>query len=558
MNLKKLTALGMACAVAAGSLAACGNSEQSAGPAGEQSGGSGASASEAAETSSQVWGDGTYNITWDDMAEVNMVYMSQSSIPSGLQEVEDAINEITEAEINTHVNLEMIEVGNYIQQVSLKMSSSEPVDIILTFPGGAASFSGMQTQGQLMDITDLMSEYGQPILDTVGDFMKATTVNGSIYAVPAYRDFTTSFYLVMRTDVLEDLGLLEQAQNIQCFADLEPILEAVNSSEKWSYLSGLASASGNGAVLISGGSFPGLNSADETIYFDNLGSVSESLGVNPDGSDPTVQLVAGTQAYKDTLTMAHDWYEKGYIYKDAATEKEMAATLVKSNTLFGYLCASEMGVEASAAANCGMPMTCVKLLTLPITTGSCTKFTWAVPASSRYPEAAVTFLSMMYTDSRIANLLAWGIEGRDYVVEDGVAKYPEGTAEAPYHSADFLAGNQFLVYPWEGQDVDIRQQAQDQMAQAYISPYLGFTCDTDPITTEIAAITTVINEFGPQLNSGIADPEEVLPQYLEKLEASNIQKVIDEYQAQLDAWIEGNGVDAGSAGSVEAESGAES
>ena len=184
-------------------------------------------------------------------------------------------------------------------------------------------------------------------------------------------------------------------------------------------------------------------------------------------------------------------------------------------------------------------MTCVKILTLPITTSSCTKFTWAVPNSSQAPEAALTFLSMMYTDSRINDLLAWRIEGRDYFIEDGVAKYPDGMTEVPYHSADYITGNQFITTPWEGTEEGIREKALAEMEEAEVSPYLGFTCDTEAITNEIAAITNVSAEYEPQVNSGIVDVS-TLDEYIEKLKDANVQKVIDEYQSQLDAWYESN------------------
>lgn len=563
MKTKKLLALGLSGILAAGCLAGCGNSEgsqgagtpdasasETAGGANEQAPADGADTgsedgtasdagnSDAADGNGASGGDGAYNVTWEDQAEIKLVFMSAGAIPSGLAEVEDAINEITESKINTHVSLEMIEMGNYIQQVSLKMSSSEPVDILLTFPGGAANFSTMATQNQLMDITDLLPEYGQGIVDTVGDYLAATTIEGAVYGIPVYRDLSTNLYVNMRTDVLEDLGILEQFENMQSLKDLEPILEAVKSSEKWSYLACLAPATGNGSVLVNSGGFPGLDSFDNNITYDTLGS-ADVLAIDPTGADPEVKLMAALDEYKELYELTHDWYEKGYVYKDSATDKETAQNLIKADKLLGCLMAGEVSSIATTEATIGMPMSAVKLLSLPITTGSCTKFTWAVPNTSKYPEAAVTFLNMMYTDPEINNLLSWGIEGRDYVVEDNIAKYPEGVTEAPYHSADFITGNQFLVVPWEGSDLDIRQQSLDAMADSEISVYLGFTCDTTAVSNEVAAVTNVVAEYGPQINSGIAEPQ-VLDDYLNKLSDVNIQKIIDEYQNQLDAWVAAN------------------
>lgn len=280
MKTKRLLALGLSGFLALGSITACANQEGQTGETDakslaeeQQDGGkleSGSLGTSGTEPEDSGTADGTadgglaesetpgsqetgsaeaeYHVTWEDMAEVKMVLIAPGAVPTGLAEVEAAINELTEPQINTHVTLEMLEMGNYIQQVSLKMSSAEQVDLLMSFPGGSATFSAMQSQGQLMDITELMEEYGQPVLDTVGDYIKATTVGGRIYGVPVYRNYASNINALMRTDVLEDLGLTEQAQNIETLADFEEILAAVKASDKWSYLSLLSPAAGNGSV----------------------------------------------------------------------------------------------------------------------------------------------------------------------------------------------------------------------------------------------------------------------------------------------------------------------
>lgn len=183
------------------------------------------------------------------MAEIIVVYPSMSTIPLGLQDVEDAINEISEAEINTHVTLQMLEMGNYEQQVNLMISSGEQLDLMITMPSGSTSFTTMTSQNQLIDITDLLSEYATRTVETVGDYMKGTQINGRTMALTTYKSFAAGIYINMRTDVLEDLGLMEAAQSMTCFADYEAILEAVKNSDKWSYLAGVTADDGNGNVL---------------------------------------------------------------------------------------------------------------------------------------------------------------------------------------------------------------------------------------------------------------------------------------------------------------------
>ena len=47
------------------------------------------------------------------MAEIQVVCMVTGSVPPGAADVEAAVNEITEQEINTHVSLTYIESGAY-------------------------------------------------------------------------------------------------------------------------------------------------------------------------------------------------------------------------------------------------------------------------------------------------------------------------------------------------------------------------------------------------------------------------------------------------------------
>lgn len=140
MKKSNIISMSMALMLGVSLVAGCGNSEggqsQDAGAAGTKSNTSvgtegnedtGSSSSAAASSSDE------------DMAEIKMVYMPLGSMPKGLQEVEDAINEITEAEINTHVDIEMIESGSYDQQIGLMMSSGEKLDLMLTLPIGSSS-----------------------------------------------------------------------------------------------------------------------------------------------------------------------------------------------------------------------------------------------------------------------------------------------------------------------------------------------------------------------------------------------------------------------------------
>lgn len=71
------------------------------------------------------------------------------------------------------------------------------------------------------------------------------------------------------------------------------------------------------------------------------------------------------------------------------------------------------------------------------------------------------------------------------------------------------------------------------------APSFGFDFDLDPVSTEVAGFRNVLDEFGRSLYTGSVDPEEYLPKMKEKMEATGIQKVIDEMQNQINSWKSG-------------------
>lgn len=474
---------------------------------------------------------------WEDMAEIEVMYASMGPVPAGLQAVEDAINAVTEPEINTCVHLNPIEMGNYVQQTSLMISSNQQVDLMM-FPYGAASFPVMQAQGQWMDITDLLSEYAAPTLDLLGDLVSGTSVNGRIYGVCGYRNMAGSEYIIMRTDVLEDLNLLDKAENMKNFEEFEEILYAVENSEKWSSLVPLASG-GNGGMIFCTNLFDPQSDFNTSAAYDSLGSIDELISAKMQGDELVMGLTYEMPEYKAIYEKTNDWYEKGYIYQDAATTQDMGAQLVQSGVVFSYISNGEYGAEATHSQNCGMPMTCVKVQDFPITTSQTQQFGWGVPTTSVYPEAAVAFLNLMFTDERIANLLAWGIEDVDYEVVDNVASYIEGNENPQYHTVDFYYGNQFITLPWEGTGSEFRTQSLAEMEKAQISPFMGFACDTSSVTDELAAVTNCLNEYRKIINTGVASPEQY-EEFINKLHSVGADKIVECYKNQLEEWLETN------------------
>ena len=168
---------------------------------------------------------------FDDIVEINMVGLGFFG-EGGKEEVLDAINEIAEEEIGVHVNYTIMDVQTYLSQVPLMMTdTSDPIDLCMLTSIPTTSFSTFTAQNQLTDITDYIDEYAPEMAELMAPYIAATTVGESVYGVPAYRIYNSSYYIVMRKDILDELGLTEQAQAIQSWSDYKALLEQVRDAQ---------------------------------------------------------------------------------------------------------------------------------------------------------------------------------------------------------------------------------------------------------------------------------------------------------------------------------------
>ena len=71
---------------------------------------------------------------------------------------------------------------------------------------------------------------------------------------------------------------------------------------------------------------------------------------------------------------------------------------------------------------------------------------------------------------------------------------------------------------------------------------MGFSFDNSSVSSEIAAIYAVVDEYRAGLLGGALDLDENYPRFIQKLKDAGIDTVIAEKQKQLDAWAQENGV----------------
>lgn len=509
----------LAGALAAGLLAGCGSGETSS----EE------------EVSTAAAEEETSFDGFDELIEIEMYGLGFYG-DDGLEEVIAAVNEISEAEINVHVNYTVMDVATYMEQIGLMMSGGEAFDLVLATAIPVVGFTTMQSQNELMDISEYLDVYGQDMQELMADYMACMTVDDAVYGVPCYYNFNTSCYIVMRTDILEELGLTEEAQAIDSWSDYEAILQQVYDAqdelpEDMQTNAVISNQDAQGTVLTGSASDIASDDFSENYGFDTLGDTNKIIYVDEDG---IVQNYFATEDYAETIERVHSWYEEGLIYKDAATSSDTGDTQMANGVTFSYIVQAQSDVEVSKSNATGYDVTAVEIHSLPMQTTTANVWGWCVPTTSENPEAAVAFMNLMYTSEEIQNLFVYGIEGRDYEVNDEGEAVLLDTLE--YQSSDWLFGNQFLCYPAEGSGGDYRETALAGFDDMEFSEYFGLTINTDEISNELTAISNVLSKYEAGLESGVSDPA-LIDTMLEEMEDAGIQTVLDYYQEQLDAWV---------------------
>jgi putative aldouronate transport system substrate-binding protein len=368
-------------------------------------------------------------------------------------------------------------------------------------------------------------------------YLDGTKVNGRLLGVSGLYSKASSDYWVYRADLAQKYGM--DTSNIKSIDDIEAQLLKLKEP-------GMAALLGNAteAEIIpwADGNYL-MGSWTNPVRYDTLGDSQTGLAIAMFSDPSKVINFYKTDIYKAGLTKARELYQKGLVYKDAAINTEMPEELMKAGKGFSVITSGELGIDAMKTSQVGYPVKSVKIMDNSLMTTAMTRFVWIVPSFSKKAPAALKFLNLMLTREDISNLLTWGIQGRDWVLnKDGTASYPTGvTAQnVKYHAEDFLWGNQYLIHPWAGNDPNLRAATLKQNQGMAKSPLLGFSYDSAPIQNELSSIYNVIKQYRPALQSGSVDPNTELPKFIKALDDAGAQKVIDTVQSQLTTWLAAN------------------
>ena len=443
-----------------------------------------------------------------------------SVAPVDWPEVEEVLNAYSAEKIGVTCEYKYMDST----QIALATQTGEYFDIAFTCDW-YNDYATNVAAGMFRDLTDDLANY-PALRDTVVDLAwEGAKINNRIYAIPHMKDIGYEVFWILDSKYfLEEKGF-EQDPYIS-FEGIEKYLEAYKTDYPDDYpikenKSGITSWK---------------NCLVDYLNMDYLiGLDWEAQGTD---DEYTVKSALEIPAFVNRLKTIHSWYEKGYINPDAAVTESLTRPtkgVVQSGQ--GWF-----GAETVWANAIKKPVYISRYDGAYLSTSSIRGSMTAVSAFSDHPQEALKLIELMNTDAWYRETARYGIEGKHYVTREGshIVDYPEGVdaGSVGYGHTIGTYGDQTDAYfraPLTDEFVDnLYLWGEDN---AKVSRFMGYNFDTSNVSSEITAVIAEIGKYGPALNVGTVDPEDMLPKFLDALEAAGINKIIEENQRQLDEWL---------------------
>ena len=444
--------------------------------------------------------------------------------------IEDELNKIMREKAHAEVDLVGIEFGNWSTQLNLMLTGGGDNSIDLFNSFWYTSITNLVSNGQVMALDDLLESDGSGIVeqfenDGISEYLKCGEVGGTQYGIPCiYAYCTENLFYSLEADA-ENAGIdWSQMTDLDSMSDTILQLKEANPDK----------------YFIPGSTDPYWIPKSIDYFGD-----TNFLGVltNPTEST-TVENYYESDYFLQWMEYVKKWKEAGVFSPDPLSNNQpvlMNLLMGVADGTTGYGWDAAVSMEATEAQN-NLQLQGAKVTDALSTTSDATTYMWHISAFCKEPEAAMRVLEVLYTDADAAQLVANGIEGLEYELdENGQMVYPEGKSglsDLGWSAASMAYWpNVMLCKTWYYEPEDVYDQMREKNKNCDKSLALGFTFDSTNVTDQMTACANVVAQYYTPLMYGEVDIDSTLPEFQQALKNAGIDDIIAEKQAQLDAWL---------------------
>ncbi len=481
-----------------------------------------------------------------DISEpVTLTWYLHGSTVSDDKAVLEKANEYLKEKLNVTLKPIWGTWGDFDENSVLAINGGDDVDIYFTCSWSRNEYNTFARKGAWLRLdneeNNLIEQYAPDVWKILPEVLKTgATIQGSdgigVYAIPGYKDSATQNCWDVNVTLLEKYGYtLDDIKNTDYYG-LGDILKTVKEGEGKDFY----------PLLIEGMVLERMVNNSIIVTGDSPTNNVLSYYINP--TDTAKEGIYGnkilskfeTPEYQKFVEKTREYYLAGYIDPQMSIKDQANDARVATQNAAKYLIGTQsysLGYEAQASADRGIEVAMVPTTPAYVDTTVSQGAMMAVSATSKNPERAVMFLNLLNTDPYLMTLLNFGIEGVHYnLVNGGEVEFITDARET-YRPWTNGMGNITILPPLKGQGLDFWDTFKAYYGSTSEIPILGYSLDPTSVENEISALANVAEEYALALNTGSIDPATKLPEFIQKLKDNGIDKVVNEANTQLEAFL---------------------
>lgn len=472
-------------------------------------------------------------------------YINTQNQP-GLEETIETVNEYLKEKLNCTLDMHIYATpAVYKETVNTIVSGGTYMDMVLTGDTGIP-FRTFANQNAFLPIEDYIDEYLPVTKSQLPDgAWDAFSLNGHVYAVPMFKDFAAEQDIILNTTMMDELGLTFP-EKYDTYWDIIDLLYAAKEGRdkvhpelanqpitKWR---------ADNTMLKSFYYYDPVVSNGEMVVA-NLPGLS---GFEGRGEGETVFCPYFTDEYRALAKQLNQMVQDGIIPYDRGAY-DTDNVLRNSGTFLtmfsqGYVYYNEDQYAPT------FKVALKKADNAILTTSSLQQGGLAVSAQSENVERCLEVIELFNSDPYLATVMRFGPEGIGWTDADN-----DNVIELTEMNSDSKNRYMYQWYGWQlgglavtkvikGQPNNLGELLTAMNNEATVSANIGFAMDLTPVENEIAACSSVIAEYNSTLMKGQDNNvDQMVDDFVAKLKASGMEKIVAEAQTQLDAWRQANG-----------------
>jgi putative aldouronate transport system substrate-binding protein len=458
--------------------------------------------------------------------ELILCYGSTAELPD-LPVVQAEVNKVLAERLNLTVEQIVFPYAVYNEKMAAKNAAGEAWDLSYSsdvrqpYPQAVAN-------GAFADVTDAIPQYAPTYYADVNpEAWKALKVKGRFYGALNQNWWVGGYGARCRQDLAEKYGL--NLSEINQVEDLEPWQEAIVQGE-------------TGTVVAPYKPTYHLWRFTPMYGVDKVGQATGYGVVNALEQDLKVYNLWEHPEWDRIMKLTKQWFQKGFFPQEQIPEAEHSAWSQAGKDAWYIHRSSALGPQVpQEGAYFGFDMVSKILDKKMYLIQGAMMQVLAVGRNTTSVEASCKFIDLINTDKPFYNLITKGIEGTHWVwvdKEKEVVAFPEGVdvQTHPFNpGSNFMLGNTFNSYFTDENGPALAAAQKELNDTAPPSSILGFFVEPEPIKNELAALAAVANEYN-DLNFGLLDYDEVLPDFIAANQAAGSEKVVAELERQLLEW----------------------